>query len=60
MHFNEAMKDDKKLINTLELTTIARDTLNQNLSQNRKNLKKIWKKSWKQLGSKNSQMNNKN
>jgi TPR repeat protein len=44
MHFKEAMKDDKKLINTLELTTIARDILNQNLSQNRKNLKKIWKK----------------
>jgi TPR repeat protein len=54
MHFKEAMKDDKKIINTLELTTIARDTLNQNLSEYRKKLKKIWKKSWKQLGSKNS------
>jgi len=48
------MKDDKKLINTLELTTIARDDLNQSLSKYRKNLKRIWKKSWKQLGSKSS------
>jgi hypothetical protein len=44
MHFKEAMKDDKKLINTWELTTIARDTLNQSLSEYRKNLKRIWKK----------------
>ena len=43
------MKDDKKLINTLELTTIARDTLNQSLSEHRKNLKRIWKKLGKNL-----------
>lgn len=43
MHFKEAMKDDKKIINTLELTTIARDTLNQSLSEYRKNLKKFGK-----------------
>ena len=49
MHFKEAMKDDKKLINTLELTTIARDTLNQSLSEYRKNLKRIWKKLGKNL-----------
>ena len=49
MHFNEAMKDDKKLINTLELTTIARDTLNQNLSEYRKKLKKIGKNLGKNL-----------
>jgi TPR repeat protein len=54
MHFKEAMKDDKKLINTLELTTIARDTLNQSLSEYRKNLKKIWKKSLKETSSKSS------
>ena len=49
MHFKEAMKDDKKLINTLELTTIARDTLNQSLSEYRKNLKRISKKLGKNL-----------
>lgn len=54
MHFKEAMKDDKKIINTLELTTIARDTLNQSLSEYRKNLKKIWKKSLKISSSKSS------
>jgi TPR repeat protein len=54
MHFKEAMKDDKKIINTLELTTIARDTLNQNLSEYRKKLKQIWKKSLKDSSSKNS------
>jgi TPR repeat protein len=54
MHFKEAMKDDKKIINTLELTTIARDTLNQSLSEYRKNLKRIWKKSLKDSSSKNS------
>ena len=54
MHFKEAMKDDKKLINTLELTTIARDTLNKNLSEYRKKLKKIWKKSLKETSSKSS------
>ena len=50
MHFKEAMKDDKKIINTLELTTIARDTLNQNLSEYRKKLKQIWKRSLKKSG----------
>jgi TPR repeat protein len=54
MHFKEAMKDDKKIINTLELTTIARDALNQSLSEYRKNLKRIWKKSLKDSSSKNS------
>jgi TPR repeat protein len=54
MHFKEAMKDDKKIINTLELTTIARDTLNQNLSEYRKKLKQICKKSLKDSSSKNS------
>jgi hypothetical protein len=54
MHFKEAMKDDKKIINTLELTTIARDTLNQSSSEYRKNLKRIWKKSLKDSSSKNS------
>jgi TPR repeat protein len=44
MHFKEAMKNDKKIINRLELTTIARDALNQSLSEYRKKLKKIWKK----------------
>jgi TPR repeat protein len=54
MHFKEAMKDDKKIINTLELTTIARDALNQNLSEYRKKLKQIWKKSLKKTSSKSS------
>jgi TPR repeat protein len=54
IHFKEAMKDDKKLINRLELTTIARDALNQSLSEYKKKLKKIWKKSLKETSSKNS------
>jgi TPR repeat protein len=54
MHFKEAMKDDKKIINRLELTTIARDALNQSLSEYKKKLKKIWKKSLKETSSKSS------
>ncbi len=44
MHFKTAMKNDKKIINKLELTTLARDTLNQSLSEYRKNLKKMYRK----------------
>jgi TPR repeat protein len=54
MHFKEAMKDDKKIINTLELTTIARDALNKSLSEYRKKLKKIWKKTLKETSYKSS------
>jgi TPR repeat protein len=54
LHFKEAMKDDKKMINRLELTTIARDALNKSLSEYRKKLKKIWKKILKETSSKNS------
>jgi TPR repeat protein len=44
MHFKEAMKDDKKLINTLELTTTARDNLNEILIAYRKRIKKLYRK----------------
>jgi hypothetical protein len=44
MHFKKAMKNDKKIINKLELTTLARDDLSQSLSEYRKNLKRIWRK----------------
>jgi TPR repeat protein len=50
MHFKMAMKNDKKIINTLELTTLARDALNKSLSEYRKNLKRIWKRSLKKSG----------
>ena len=53
-HFKEAMKDDKKVVNSLELTTVARDSLNKLFSKNRIKLKKIWKKSLKETSSKNS------
>ena len=43
-HYKEAMKDDKKLINSLELTTLARDSLNKLFSENRIRLRKIYKK----------------
>jgi uncharacterized protein len=43
-HYKEAMKDDKKLINSLELTTIARDSLNKLFSENRIRLRKFYKK----------------
>ena len=51
-HFKEAMKDDKKVVNSLELTTVARDSLNKLFSKNRIKLKKIWKKSLKETSSK--------
>lgn len=47
MYFKKAMKDDKKIIDRLELTTIARDNFYQSLNEYRKILKKIWKKSLK-------------
>ena len=43
-HFKEAMKDDKKVVNSLELTTVARDSLNKLFSKNRIRLRKIYKK----------------
>ena len=43
-HFKEAMKDDKKVVNSLELTTVARDSLNKLFSKQRIKLRKIYKK----------------
>ena len=43
-HFKEAMKDDKKVVNSLELTTVARDSLNKLFSKQRIKLKKFYKK----------------
>ena len=43
-HYKEAMKDDKKLVNSLELTTEARNGLNKLFSKNRNRLKKFYKK----------------
>lgn len=43
-HFKEAMKDDKKVVNSLELTTVSRDSLNKLFSKNRIRLKKFYKK----------------
>ena len=43
-HFKEAIKDDKKVVNSLELTTVARDSLNKLFSKNRIRLRKIYKK----------------
>lgn len=41
------MKDDKKVVNSLELTTVARDSLNKLFSKNRIRLRKIYKKLFK-------------
>lgn len=47
MYLKKAMKDDKKIVDRLELTTIARDNLNEILKEYRKKLKKAWKHSLK-------------
>ena len=43
-HYKGAMKNDSKLVNSLELTTVARDSLNKLFSKNRIRLRKIYKK----------------
>ena len=48
-HFKEAMKDDKKVVNSLELTTVARDSLNKLFSKQRIKLRKIYKKIYKKI-----------
>ena len=47
MYLKKAMKDDKKIVDRLELTTIARDNLNEILKEYRKKLKRAWKHSLK-------------
>ena len=42
-HYKGAMKNDRKLINSLELTTVARDSLNKIFSEARIRLKKFSK-----------------
>ncbi len=42
-HYKGAMKNDSKLVNSLELTTVARDTLNKIFSKARIRLKKFSK-----------------
>jgi TPR repeat protein len=42
-HYKGAMKNDRKLINSLELTTVARDALNKIFSEAKIRLKKFYK-----------------
>ena len=42
-HYKGAMKNDRKLVNSLELTTVARDSLNKIFSEARIRLKKFYK-----------------
>ena len=41
MHYKEAMKDDRKVVNSLELTTTARDKLNKKISESKIELRKF-------------------
>ena len=42
-HYKGAMKNDRKLVNSLELTTVARDSLNKIFSEAKIRLKKFSK-----------------